>query len=127
MCLDIKKTAKIKTAKEDIICYKYLIKRDDYLTTPFRYAEIKIGETYESTLERCEYSSELHVVEEGLHSFANLEDCDKRVCDCEDDADYEYHSLAKCVIPKGSTYYEGVYGRLKAYASDKIQYLEILK
>lgn len=34
--------------------------------------------------------------------------------------------LAKCVIPKGSEYYVGRFGKSICYASDKLVYLELV-
>jgi len=81
--------------------------------TPYQRVEIEIGKTYTSDLEKKE-----GIIEKGLHSFEKIEDIDFL---------YATYSTAKCVIPKGSTYYIGEFHGSVSYASDKLTYLEIVE
>lgn len=81
--------------------------------TPYQMVEIEIGKTYTSELEKIDYS-----VEKGLHSFEKIEDLKNL---------YGSDSTAKCIIPKGSTYYIGEFNGRISYASDKLTYVEIIE
>lgn len=114
----------------DRLGYKYSWKLDNYvqeitvngkpvnnvLRTPYYYAIIEIGNTYLSPLKR--YRREVH---EGLHSYK--EPRRKNL--------YKYGSIheitVECVIPKGAKYYVGMFSDDKAYASDTLKYVKILK
>jgi hypothetical protein len=86
------------------------------ILTPFQDVEIEIGETYKSKL--IKYGSS---IEEGIHSFENLEDA-KRLSSFDED-----RIVVKCIIPKGSEYYVGEYNNgYISYASDTLKYVEIL-
>ena len=82
------------------------------MVTPYRNFPVEIGKTYESNLiKKDEY------VHEGLHSFKNLDDAKK------------YHNgiCVKCIIPKGSEYYEGTFCDMDSYASNELTYVKIIK
>jgi hypothetical protein len=90
--------------------------------TPYRKAEIKIGETYKSKL--IKYDS---LVEEGIHSFESLKDANFFAIAIKSKI------VAKCIIPKGSEYYVGKYSDdiysdsdYVSYASDTLKYVEVL-
>lgn len=85
--------------------------------TPYRYYQIEIGETYYSKLIRVR--NEINI---GLHSF--LSDTMARL-DANDDGDA--YDIIKCIIPKGSEYYEGHFRGVPSYASNCIKYVEIVK
>ena len=81
------------------------------IATPYKHFPIEVGKTYDSELiKKDEY------VYEGLHSYKNLAGAKK------------YHTgiYVKCIIPKGSKYYEGRFDVDDAYASDKLTYVKIL-
>lgn len=80
--------------------------------TPYRHYKIKIGETYSSKLDRRNKNREIRV---GLHSFKYLEDI-KRT----------HNIIAECIIPKGSKYYEGLFGGSMSFASDTLKYVRII-
>lgn len=84
--------------------------------TPYRFAPIEIGNTYESILEK----PKSRAIEIGLHTF-------KFSGDAISDMDSPKEVIVRCIIPKGSTYYEGDFGGSISYASDKLQYVEIIK
>ena len=82
------------------------------MVTPYRNFPIEIGKTYNSELIKSD-----GFIQEGLHSFKNL-----------DDAKSSYVQIyAECIIPKGSKYYEGKFADDDAYASDKLTYVKILE
>lgn len=82
------------------------------IVTPYRHFPIEVGKTYDSKLiKKDEY------VHQGLHSYKNL-----------DEAKNSHAKLyAECIIPKGSTYYEGKFVDYDSYASDKLTYVKIIK
>jgi hypothetical protein len=97
---------KIIVNKEDICANK-----TPHYVTYFQEAEVEIGKTYTSKLIK-----EDEEVNEGLHSFGKLED-----------AKTFTSFVAKCIIPKGSRYYEGIFEcSYLSYASNKITYLELI-
>lgn len=120
MCLDIKDEIIALKAKEDIVCYKHLI-RDPVIgeySTTYRRCRVILGDVVKSDIVRHKYS-----ISEGLHSFGTPEGV---IMDGHDES-YSIPigseiAIFKCIIPKGSTYYEGTFCGHKAYASDKIKY-----
>ena len=130
MCLKIRKNAKVKTAKKDIVCYKVVEKRAKYgYVTPFFNMPVSIGEEYgDVSLEKKDNIDGI-VVEEGYHSLKTFEDA----------ADYTAmlmfarhvcFTIIKCVIPKGAKYYDGmttmVFKLYNGYVSDKIRFTEVV-
>lgn len=123
MCLTAKWYSRPKTAKEDIICYKYLEESyfKESLVTPYMNWPIVIGETYTATfgITKKGFFGKV-VINAGLHSFVNLKDV-------KDEGSYG-SILVKCIIPKGAKYYFGKFKYvLDTYASDKLTYVEIIK
>ena len=124
MCLKLKRGAKKKVAKEDIVVYKHLMDlMDGRYATPYQHDPVEIPSTVKSrVLERLD-----NEIYEGIHSFADYESA---YSDMED----EWHnysepkrSLVKCIIPKGTKYYKGKFEGMPAYASKKLKYVEVLK
>lgn len=74
---------------------------------------VKIGETYTSPLEKM-YDT-VHV---GFHSYANIRDTQRSILGDE--------VIAKCIIPKGASYYKGIYDGYTSYASDILTYVELI-
>lgn len=87
-----------------ISCYK----------TKYREAIVALGETYTSELNRNS-----KFIEEGLHSYKSALAAKTEL--------YDNSILVKCIIPKDSKYYVGVYCGYIAYASDTLTYVEIIK
>ncbi len=121
MCLTLDKHSKRTKAEEDIACYKIVtMSLSGCYYTYYQGIRINIGETYDSYLRK--YKSDFgSKVEEGLHSFKELKD-----------ARYfqslrSWSFIIKCVIPKGSWYYEGFFGAEKSYASNKLKYIEVVE
>ena len=82
------------------------------IVTPYRFFPIEIGKTYDSELIKSD-----DYIYEGLHSFKNLHDVKN-----------DYSGIyAKCLIPKGSKYYEGKFNECDSYASDKLTYVKIIE
>jgi len=121
MCLGTRQK-RAKIAKADMIVYKHLksIDNNNFLTS-YRYSQVKIGQIYKSELDKPDSDGNIEV---GLHSFVNVNDAEMT-------AKYWCETLVKCVIPKGSRYYEGTFmffhgNEFLSIASDTLQYLEIL-
>lgn len=74
---------------------------------------VKMGETYESKLIK-EIGAFVNV---GIHSFESLNSAK-----CDGKGKY-----VKCIIPKGSHYYEGDFNDFVSYASDKLTYVELVE
>lgn len=74
---------------------------------------VKIGETYTSPLEKN--NDTVHM---GLHSYASIRDTQHSILGDE--------VIAKCIIPKGASYYKGTYDAFISYASDTLTYVELI-
>lgn len=99
---------------KDITINGRLLSKVEHLVTPYRKYPIEIGKTYTSDLVCNEYNE----VEIGLHSFINKQDAFDDVI--------QNGFVVKCIIPKGSKYYEGTFDISESYASDCITYIEIV-
>lgn len=134
MCLRIFSNSESLIAENDIECYKIILKKKHtffpkYFTLA-RHAEIQLGEEYTSEFEfgsetrfipRLGHSVKKITIEKGLHSFTNLRDA-KSFCQTEvSDESYKYY-IVKCIIPKNSKYYIGIFNDVEGYASDRIKY-----
>ncbi len=131
MCLTLNEKSEIKTAKEDIVCYKVARKDIDWrsrkdvdwcFVSPFRGMIYKFGELYSTSIGHPRKIGSIKIINEGFHSFT-----------CKEDA-YKYAEYAasriilddinmvvvKCTIPKGATYIEGMYEKYPNYVSNKI-------
>ena len=146
MCLYVKRK-KIKTAEEDIVCYKVLkymksshSPTGTILCTPFANQmvseEIVNGnfdfEAVGTPKIEQEHNNEYSISEGYIHTCANKESADVMYLQC-----VYYHEtycanqfeIYECVIPKGTRYYEGVYNNEKrisraSYASEKIRFVK---
>lgn len=141
MCLRLAVKYQKRIAETNIICYKHL-KAVDYdqnkkpvLKTPYQNQYVQIGRTYTSPIKIINLVQYLfnrekttYQITEALHSFKYLKNCKEdsysvRVIHFMNTYD---QVIVKCVIPKGSEYYVGKFGRSICYASDKLVYLEVL-
>lgn len=130
MCLYLKNDKKI-VAKSDITCYKVVKDWDDMLVTYFQCSQIEIGKTYDSYLklemcfDRGGYDFEVNY---GIHSFTNLREVKKFVNLKSQRRKQIKIVVVKCVIPKGSSYYRGIFSSnrydYKSIASNSIKYCE---
>ena len=104
MCLKAKKDTVKKIAEEDIVVWKYLCRFNFKYYTPYQNMKVKVGKQYRTKLGKmiCYSTFDFAVVNEGFHSFKFEEDA-HTICKSENQV------VCKCVIPKGSEYYEGTY------------------
>lgn len=133
MCLYTKQTEP-KIAEEDIICYKFYIRDNEILFSPYQesrapeigiVANTELGKSYRPT----DIGSYIHNflgfkrVDKGFHSFKTLEETKHEV-------NGYWNNLGlvifKCIIPRGSLYYKGIFGdRYESYCSNSIKLIEI--
>jgi len=95
----------------DLTCEDTSLINNKNFITPYQRAEVALGNTYKSKLIKERYDK----VHEGLHSF-------KHASSARENGDGR---VVRCVIPKGSEYYEGLFGG-EGYASNTIKYVEII-
>ena len=129
MCLSLTKNQTTPIiAKDDVVCYKHLLVKDGHYFTPYYKTEINFNKVFSSIIEMMNDGEApyTHNIEEGLHSFANIEDCEQDLFSCFGSDGIEFRVIAKCIIPKGSTYYSGSFYYHSAFASSEIKYLEII-
>lgn len=126
MCLIVRKDATALIAEEDIICYKILEKKDeDEYITPYRYVAVDMGSKIleaegEVNIESCK---KVGRIEGGvIHTFAFLEEacCEVLASECT----VNIWKVFKCIIPKGTKYYEGKFGPTLSYGSTCIKFIE---
>lgn len=123
MCLTVNRYFSKRYAFRDIIVYKCLYKSGIDYYTYYRNAKVEIPSQVFSKIEKypsCVTFFKIDI-ERALHSFAKEKACrqtaayrDKNVV------------IVKCIIPKGSIYYVGEFAHYKSYASDKLNYVEII-
>ncbi len=138
MCLRVKDSTP-KIAEKDIVCYKVLARRDDKLVTPFFKYVMEPNHRYESqepfeigwvtkTTLRLLLSPRFRntpVVEGGcFHTFKHRIDAKwlGRVM-----TKTPNFVILKCIIPKGTEYFEGDSEDMTCYASKVLQTLEPVK
>jgi len=136
MCLIIKFDSVRQKASEDIICYKVVRNiftdfQPDYRTY-YQYSAIEIGKRYNSELSKSSKMKGCLEVEIGLHTFVNLEDAKAFAVE-------RMHirktnlNVIKCHIPKGGSYYEGLFdpwgkdNGVESYASTALIYDELVE
>ena len=127
MCLTSRrKTAKVAT--EDIVVYKVLINRKGGLVSPFQLKPYTLGITEDNTetMVTPQQNSKNYIVSKGLlHSFMY----EKEATDCMLYLNVtfgEKHCICKCIIPKGTPYYEGMGSMGYSFASKKLNLVEII-
>jgi hypothetical protein len=130
MCLILTETREQFIADRDIICYKHVqfYKNDgdeNYYLTPYRKYVVGIGHSFCSDISFLDEFT----IEQGLHSFKFKKSC---IADAKVEIvsirnrNKSNYAICKCVIPKGSIYYKGLFGTEPSYASNKIKYVEIV-
>lgn len=116
MCLDLKKgNSRIKIAQEDIVCWKWLrLCKDGKLFSPYQNTRYYLNDRMKDT-ERVDRRvtsirgvNITHMLSCGcFHTFKNKEDAEMFsvmngwLSSC--------GVVVKCIIPKGSKYYEGIF------------------
>lgn len=117
MCLTIDNKHKGKTATEDIVCYKVLIKAHDadYYYSPFQFYRYEMGETYKGKLLRI-----VDTIDVGFHTFINELDAMEFLTRLS----FKNLCICKMIIPKDAKYYEGTFElqhrKYPSYASNEI-------
>lgn len=140
MCLIVKKNTKKKIAEKDVVCYK-LVERCSYdkttFRTPFRNvilsdSILKGKETYKASGRMMPFHPDYielergdRIIEKGgIHTYANKKDVMKEV----DKTNNSNFHIYKCIIPKGTPYYEGYFycltGDYVSYASKQIKFVK---
>lgn len=131
MCLYTKQTEP-KISEEDIICYKFYRRYNEILISPYQGCRApEIGITTNANLGKS-YRPKgydlFHInfynirrVDEGFHSFKTLEEVKHKI------NGYRNLDLVifKCIIPRGSSYYEGRFDRYESYCSNSIKLIEV--
>lgn len=135
MCLDLKKgNSKIKTAKEDITCWKWLkLDNDGKLFSPYQKTRYYLNDRMKDS-KRVRKTPPLHCLmgdavecclHDGcFHTFRHFHDASLvSVLSAHNEAYQEV--IVKCTIPKGSKYYEGYFTPgfvqpMESYASKEL-------
>lgn len=132
MCLYTKQVEP-KIAEKDIVCYKFYRRYNEILISPyqgFRAPEIGIttnanlGKSYRPENDNLYIHNyyDFKRVDEGFHSFKTLEEVKHKVNGYRNNLDLV---IFKCIIPRGSSYYEGRFDIYKSYCSNSIKLIEI--
>ena len=125
MCLATK-TDTPSIAQKDIVCYKFYILRKVYpphedavLLSPYQDSPAPIINEVTNTLLDRAYLSKytaVYMVGRGFHSFKYLDDLIEEL-----DFWLSFDiKIFKCIIPKGTKYYEGKFGDFPSYCSESI-------
>ena len=136
MCLYIDKKIhgpfqRIKKAKEDIVCYKVLRDYGDHLYTPYIFSEVS-SQVYKGELPMVGECSNIRKLFRRIFHSNEIGEGYIHIFRLQSWAQGEAHfltsqkesvSLFKCIIPKGTYYYQGKYGD---YASECIIFKECL-
>lgn len=168
MCLYTEYDAVPTVAEQDIEVYKVVIREGDgTLLSPFQSFEYKVGERYDGMLvlnqiDNVEYSPSPHelvirLIESkvkdkklgschvGFHSFVSLEQLNEVYASSDGTLPKRYNRyvVLRCVIPKGETYYQGIWPTIvptvlfgkstiknvgvESYASSSIKVIEVIE
>ena len=107
MCFCVLKNQRVKTAKEDIVCYKIIHAdlRSNMQLFQYEYGKtykikkfpeyIKIPDFYSATPHHWSHST--RIINEGFHSYITLPPPPPSA--------YGFKLLVECIIPKGSRYH----------------------
>ena len=142
MCLLLFKYPQEEIATENITCYKIIekhlfveiFKHKFYkYKTAMQKAKITLGKSYKAkftfdTFIFDRFSATEHkrkTIEKGLHSFAKIEDA-KLFCNHHFKHSFKDYVIVKCIIPKNTKFYRGMFDDSDAYSSTKIQYTKEL-
>lgn len=127
-----------RIAKKDIVCYKVLIHNGSGIyATPYMQKQLTLAEKKGKVYFVATGNKTLLVNLNGLsrfffryqvskgyiHTFKNKADAVKEIADWR--CGKNPPVIFKCIIPKGTEYYKGIFGRtMKSYCSDKIRIIE---
>ena len=131
MCLYTKQVEP-KIAEKDIVCYKFYRRYNEILISPYQevtapeigiVTNTKLGESHklENDVFYIHEFYNIRRVDEGFHSFKILEEIKHKI------NGYRNLDLVifKCIIPRGSSYYEGRFDRYESYCSNSIKLVEV--
>ena len=134
MCLITTKNIP-EIAQEDIVCYKYYIVekkggKEKLISPYYRVPAPNLNEVVSTKLDKISLptgfdikDSAYYTIREGFHSFK----CLKHVIqDIDTWIKYPNYKIFKCVIPKGTKYYEGKSNESSSYCSESIILKEII-
>lgn len=141
MCLITTKNIP-EIAQEDIVCYKYYIveKKDgkEKLISPYRRVSApNLNEAVNTKLDKI-FSptgfdindSAYYKIQKGFHSFKYFKHVIQDIETWEDirtRIEYPNYKVFKCIIPKGTKYYEGMFNEAFSYCSKSIKLIELVK
>ena len=119
MCLITTKNIP-EIAQEDIVCYKfYKLCDNDELFSPYQGSHAPaINKVTNTLLDRAYLSNyrATYMISRGFHSFKYLDDLINEL-DFWQSFDIK---IFRCIIPKGTKYYEGKFGDFPSYCSQSI-------
>lgn len=118
MCLS--NSGEKKIATHDITCYKVVMTRRNKYYTIYYGKYVKIGGSYRSSIKGYYSYCSCSCITKALHSYSN-----KRSA-ISDSAYKRGAAVIRCIIPKGAVYYIGKFGKDRAYASNKLKYVELV-
>ena len=125
MCLITTKNIP-EIAQEDIVCYKiYILIAEDELLSPYQGSPAPaINKVTNTLLDRAYLSNyrAAYMVSRGFHSLKYVGDLIKEL----DFWLYSDIKIFKCIIPKGTKYYEGKFSDFPSYCSESIILKEII-
>ena len=98
MCFFTSKSARVKVAKEDIVCYKCMLKGDLSPVYPFQYRKGKITPIVALTkVWRQDFLDPFWMIGYGYHSYKT-----RRIAE---HSGFSFHNIREFIIPKGTSYY----------------------
>lgn len=140
MCMIIEKSSEAIVAQEDVVVFKILREATDnegnnLILSPFRMFVYKRNKVYTSELECSEKGhpycfeeidfynltepyylpDDMHYIAKGIHCFSTYTQAKRHArCDYFGSSEYEFYSdsVYKCIIPKGSVYYQSRFGTI---------------
>lgn len=125
MCLILpnykKNSTLFEEAKEDITCYKVLIKTpSNTLCTAYRGFPVKGEYLKAEGRPRVKHSGRDYYLEEGvIHSFVSLSTAHLAIL--LNRLSFAESVVYKCIIPKGTLYCEGLFDYRRSYGSRQIK------
>ena len=133
MCL-ITTNCNTLVADNDIVCYKFASVDDDgCLHAPYRpncvyhrgdlHTEINLQKTAYpcNSTDNYGYKKLVYYVDVGWHSLKSKEDCVSCISNANESLlKKKQYVVLRCIIPKGTKYYYGLYGNKPAYCSEQI-------
>ena len=135
MCLELKKkNSRVKTAKKDIICWKWLrLHKDGKLLSPYRYKRYYLNDKMKDDVRVRKNAIDsrgeviMYTLDQGcFHTFKHYDDAKFVSATSSWNWDSTFSLVVKCIIPKGSKYYEGdfcLFGcePMESYASKELK------